>query len=216
METEVKPILELPEHFPSLSACLAKCIKYKRKAEPGPAAARGTRVHHYIHIVLTGQIPFEQVPRSYQKQVAKAIECAMGIGGELLLAEEEIYAQIGEFPVPCTPDFVLKTVDGIVSINWKTGSDRDYKLPQRFYTVALCQLYNVDQVTIVECYVDLGYAKSYIFEKSNSLDAAPTIVMEFLSRDTASPRACEYCRWCALGPTGDRSCDTGCAQLSRV
>lgn len=218
LEQGKRCVLELPKHFPSLSACLEQCIHFERKPVSGPAAQRGTRIHNYINYVLTGIMSYSQVPRSYQKPVAIAVDCAVKIGGQLLLAEEEIYAEIDECTrISCTPDFVLRSeIDyTITSINWKTGSERDYKLPQRFYTVALCQRYGVREITIIECYVDLGYAKSYTLDLDNSIERALDMLHKYASKASYAPTACEYCRWCEKGPTGDRSCDTGCAQIGR-
>ncbi|PYX53905.1 MAG: hypothetical protein DMG76_23680 [Acidobacteria bacterium] len=214
MEIAADPKLALPEHFPSLSVCLEQCIHFERQPVSGPAAQRGTRIHHYIFGVLTGIFPFAEVPRSYRKAVIRAANCAQEIGGELLLAEEEIPAQLGETIISCMPDFVLESAEGITAINWKTGHERDYRIAQRFYTVALCQRYQVAEIAIVECYVDLNYAKSYRLKFDRSLECAQQLLHRFESRNAELAQNCEYCRWCALGPTGNRSCAVGCAELA--
>jgi hypothetical protein len=206
---------DLPEHFPSLSVCLEKCIEFERNPVSGPAAQRGTRIHHYIHGVLTGIIGLAEAPKGYRKAVVAAAKCAGEIGGDLLLAEETIHAEILQYRIPCTPDFVVRSNEGIVAINWKTGSERNYRLAQRFYTVALCQKFGVDSVLIVEAYVDLAYAKSYTLSLANSMGSAEAILRRYLLRGSSEANACEFCRWCAKGPTGNMSCDIGCAQLVR-
>jgi hypothetical protein len=202
--------MELPDHFPSYSAGLDLCIQFERKTQVGPAARRGSKIHEYIEKLATHKIELGCVPRSYQVQCGYALSIIGQTKGEPLLVEQTIEAQVNSFRVPCTPDYVAQTDDDtIYAVNWKSGTQRNYRMAQRFYTVAICQKFGFDRVKIVEAYVDSGHQSSYVLSLANSLSLCARMITLYLSRDEYEPARCEWCRFCAKGPTGDASCQIG-------
>jgi hypothetical protein len=178
-----------PSSLPKLDAC----AKYEGSAVAGPAADRGTELDALYRAVLAGTGTLD-LANDDHRSVGWAVDTTRLIshGSPILSAEDDL--RIEAAGMTGTADAAIPDED--VSIDLKTGEERDYHQQQAAYALGFMDRFFTDAWTIFLLYCDLRKAVKHTFTRAEAEHTVRSVIAK--AKDPlARPTPCEYCDWCA-------------------